>query len=382
MSELWYRDNLGIYVHIPFCIKKCNYCDFNSYEGMDDIFDAYIDAIFAEMQKIKLQVNDRRVDSIFIGGGTPSILPLGMISKIIKGLLENFVIERHTEITIEVNPCTLTIDKIKEYADAGINRLSLGLQAWQDEMLAFLGRQHTLQRFLNAYEDGVKNGFNNINVDLIFGIPGQTLHQWKQTIENVVLLKPKHVSCYSLSIEEGTKLSQMIKDNKNEIINDDEERKMYWQAVDILNKNGYSHYEISNFCFSGFQCRHNLKYWNANEYIGLGAGAHSYLNRKRYSNIKNVFEYIHNANKDDSYIIEEQLDDFCALKEHIMLNFRLIEGVDIKKIESIYKVDLFDIFEDKISKLINSGLIYKKDNSLRLTKKGIDYANQVFMEFL
>lgn len=382
MKEFTQNSNLGIYVHIPFCVKKCNYCDFTSCEGMDDVFESYIDAVIAEMQKINSHINYRIVDSVFIGGGTPSILPLGMIGKIMNELNKSFIIDNKAEITIEANPCTISPEKIKEYISSGINRLSLGLQAWQDEILVFLGRQHTLSRFLKAYEDAVKNGFDNINIDLIFGIPYQTLSQWKQTIQNVVSLKPKHVSTYSLSIEEGTKLFDILNNNQNEIINEDDERKMYWEAVDILNNNGYKHYEISNFSLSGYQCRHNLKYWDANEYIGLGAGAHSYLDRKRFSNIKNVLKYIENAGKYDIKTIEEELDEFSAVKEHIMLNFRLIDGVDINKFKSIYNINIIDIFKDKINKLINSELVYKKGDFLKLTKKGIDYANQVFIEFL
>ena len=286
-------DNIGIYIHIPFCRSKCYYCDFNSYAGREHLAGSYFDALFREITARSGHLGDRRVCSIFIGGGTPSLVDPGYITKLIDICRSHFHVEDDTEITMESNPGTLTYDKLQAYRDAGVNRLSIGLQAWQDRILKTIGRIHTRQQFVDNVEAAVKCGFDNINADLIFGLPGQTIENWTETLEAVSGFSAiKHISCYSLKIEEGTVLGDKLDAGMLQPVDDELDREMYHRAADMLAEKGYRWYEISNFAIPGFECRHNLLYWKTREYAGFGSGAHSYLDAARFSNVTGIEEYI------------------------------------------------------------------------------------------
>jgi oxygen-independent coproporphyrinogen-3 oxidase len=274
-------NNIGLYIHIPFCKKKCYYCDFNSYSGMDHLAGSYFDALKTEMGIMSEGLKDRPVKTVFIGGGTPSLVDPGCISGVLEDCSRLFSMSPNAEISMECNPGTLSIENLRAYRQAGINRLSIGLQAWQDRLLEGLGRIHRRQQFVENLEAAYRAGFTNINADLIFGLPGQNFEDWTETLEATTSLFADHhlthLSCYSLQIEEGTVFGDKYKACVLIPADDELDRKMYRYAVDFLAGKGYRHYEISNFAMPGYECKHNLIYWKAEEYAGFGAGAHSYL---------------------------------------------------------------------------------------------------------
>lgn len=287
------NESIGIYIHIPFCKSKCYYCDFNSYAGRDYLAGSYFDALYKEILIRSRSLENRRVSSIFIGGGTPSLTEPQYITGLIEICGKCFHVDNDAEISMESNPGTLSYDRLKAYRDAGVNRLSIGLQTWQDQLLESIGRIHSRKQFVDNVEDAVKCGFENINADLIFGLPGQTLEDWTETLEAVTGLGAiKHLSCYSLKIEERTVFGDRLDAGLLEPIDEELDRRMYHLAVDVLADKGYRWYEISNFAVPGYECRHNLLYWKAREYAGFGAGAHSHLDAVRFSNVAGIEEYI------------------------------------------------------------------------------------------
>ena len=295
--------NIGIYIHIPFCKQKCYYCDFISYSKKDNLIEEYINAILEEIKDVakgnKDDYENRKDDlflvkTIYIGGGTPSYINSKYIVKIVKLIKDEFKIAEDIEITLEVNPGTVNKEKLKDYYEIGINRLSIGLQSTNDELLKLIGRIHTYSEFEDAYNWARKVGFNNINADLIIGLPKQKIDDVEKSVKRLIELGLEHISVYSLILEEGTVLEKKVENKELELVSDDEERNMYWCAKKMLEENGYKHYEISNFAKNGYESKHNMDCWNQKEYIGFGVAAHSYTNNIRYSNIECVENYISN----------------------------------------------------------------------------------------
>ena len=284
---------LGIYIHIPFCKQKCKYCDFISYSNKEEKIKEYIKALQKEIQiKLKKYQKEYLVDTIYLGGGTPSYIKPEKIVDIIKTVKNIIQMKENVEITIEVNPGTVTKRKLEIYKNVGINRLSIGLQTTNHERLKQIGRIHTYEMFLETYQMAKEVGFTNINVDLMIGLPKQRLKEIETDLENILLLQPNHISIYSLIVEEGTVLEKELREGKLILPEEDLEREMYWKVKEILEKNEYEHYEISNFAKKGYQSKHNWNCWNQKEYLGFGIAAHSYMNNIRYSNIDNLQEYI------------------------------------------------------------------------------------------
>jgi len=380
------NDNeLGLYIHIPFCKSKCYYCDFNSYDSKNSIIPIYCEALIREIEYYQriVKPDNYQIKSIFIGGGTPSFIPQEYIYKILEKCRNAFKIQENAEITIEANPGTLSEEKLAVYKSAGINRLSIGLQAWQNNLLKSLGRIHTSDDFITNVIAARKLGISNISVDLIFGLPGQTLDEWLQTLDNVLNLGVNHLSCYSLKIEEGTMLEEKIKKGEMPLPDEDLDREMYHNTITKLNSKGFSHYEISNFSKLGFESRHNLIYWNVGLYIGLGAGAHSCFEGKRYNNEENPEDYVSqtfkgNIPKKDIVILNRQDN----ISEYLILGLRLIEGIKIEKFNQLFGKNLFELYQDKIDKLIERKLLNTENGYLKLTSLGLDLANQVFVEFI
>ncbi len=290
------NNEIGIYIHVPFCKQKCYYCDFNSYPGMDYLAGSYFNALKTEMDIMAEALCDRPVKTVFIGGGTPSLVDAAYIGGLLEDCGRLFKISPDAEITMECNPGTLSLDNLRIYRQAGVNRLSIGLQAWQDRLLESLGRIHRRQQFTENLEAAYRAGFTNINADLIFGLPGQSFEDWSETLEAVTSTfaghQLTHLSCYSLQIEEGTVFGDRFEAGGLIPAEDELDRKMYRHAIEFLKGMGYRHYEISNFALSGYECRHNLVYWRAEEYAGFGAGAHSYLDGKRFGNTAEIEKYI------------------------------------------------------------------------------------------
>lgn len=368
--------NFGVYVHIPFCQRKCKYCDFTSFDKCDEtIKEKYVEVLLQEIEECKIE---KQVATVYFGGGTPSVLPAEEIEKILAKIKQKFEVLQNAEITIEVNPGTVDSQKLKKYREIGINRLSIGLQSTQNRLLEMLGRIHGYEEFLETYQNARKIGFDNINVDLMLGLPNQSLEDLNQSLTEVISLKPEHISLYSLILEEGTELEKLVSQKKLEMIPEELERKMYWETKKILEQNGYCHYEISNFAKPNFQSKHNLDCWNQEEYIGFGVAAHSYVDKKRFSNVENLKEYLQHPSK----ILQEQQTFEEQAKEYMMLGLRKIQGVSISKFEQKFQIHPLFYFRFEISKLEDEGLLEVDLDEIRLTKKGLDLANLVFEEFV
>lgn len=377
------KNALALYIHIPFCKAKCNYCDFNSYAGREDDVPGYFDALKKEIELYKEKLQDFVFRTVFIGGGTPSLVSSKYIYDVFNLCKQRFNILHDAEVSIEVNPGTLSYEKLLSYKSMGINRLSIGLQAWQDRILKSLGRIHRVDEFVENYNLAKKVGFKNINIDLIFGLPVQTLNDWRETLKNVICLEPSHVSCYSLKIEDDTVFGRQL--TVGELISPDDglDRDMYYAAIDELCKHNYKHYEISNFSRPGFECKHNLVYWRGEQYIGLGAGAHSYFQGKRFNNILSLDRYSE-AILNNKNIIEnvDKIDYNEQISEFIILGLRLLDGINLSEFRQKFKKDIFELFGGKIKKLLKKDLLSIEGDKLMLTTSGLDFANQVFVEFI
>ncbi len=403
---------IGLYIHIPFCKHKCYYCDFVSYANKKKFFKKYVECVKKEIGKY---ARENRIMSehglepkyviktIYIGGGTPSLIDEEYIEDILKSIRKNFEITSNLEenyeaqdeeiknynsqieTTIEVNPGTVTKEKLLKYLECGINRLSIGLQAVQDNLLKEIGRIHTFEDFQNVYKWAREVGFKNINVDLMIGLPNQTLDDVKESTKKVMALKPEHISVYSLILEENTKLEDMVIKGKLELPDDEIERKMYWYVKKALEKHKYIHYEISNFARPGFESKHNSDCWNQNEYIGIGAAASSFMNNARYENTSDLEEYISNIENDKpskNIQLQELLDDESKIDEYMMLSLRKISGVNISEFKRKFNQNPIIRYNKILEKLIKEELIEIDGNNIRLSSKGIDLANLVWEEFI
>lgn len=373
----------GLYIHVPFCGSKCNYCDFNSYVGKLDLAEEYFACMKKEIDLYRDEMVFNKIGTIFIGGGTPSCVEHGFIGELLNVLRERYNVSEPCEITIESNPGTLTEEKLKAYRQYGINRISIGLQACQENLLKYLGRQHNTSDFISSVKMAKEAGFDNINADVIFGIPGQTLDEWKETLDVLTELNLTHISAYDLKIEEGTKFGEMLEIGKLIEMDDELDREMYHYAIDFLKKKGFNHYELSNFAKKGYECKHNLIYWNCIEYLGLGAGAHSYLQDIRFENQASIEGYIDYLSKGQKPVEERYVRDFCEkMAEYMFLGLRLIDGVSKEKFEDRFNQDIFATYADKIDKLKKKQLIETESGKIKLTNLGLDLANQVFVEFV
>lgn len=374
----------GIYIHIPFCKQKCFYCDFVSFCDKDEYIERYWQAIKKEIE-FKNKFTDSKISTIYFGGGTPSYIDANIIVDILKTIKENYTLTNDCEITIEVNPGTITKQKLEIYFNSGINRISIGLQTANDQLLKKIGRIHSYDEFIETYQLARQVGFKNINVDLMFGLPGQTVQDLKFSLENTIKLSPEHISVYSLILEEGTKLYDLVKENKVDLPYEDTERNMYWYIKNTLELNGYSHYEISNFSKKGYESKHNINCWKQMEYIGFGTAAHSYLDSKRFSNIESVKIYIENIESgkmEKNSIIHEEQDQEEIKKEFMLLGLRKIQGVNIQDFKNKFGDSPIFMYMNELSKLVDEGLIIIEEDNIRLTSKGLDLANIVWEEFV
>ncbi len=378
---------LGIYVHIPFCKKKCNYCDFVSFANQDNnTQEQYVQAVIKEIQNFKIKEQDAEITTIYIGGGTPSYVSEKGISRIIQSIYRKFNVSSNVEITLEINPGTITQEKVETYKAIGVKRLSIGLQSTDDVLLKTIGRIHTYNEFLDTYIMARKVGFDNINIDLMLALPNQSLEQMEESVKKVIRLNPEHVSVYSLILEEGTELEKQVKSGKFKLPTEDTERKMYWLVKNELKRAGYNHYEISNFAKKGYESKHNLNCWNQQEYIGFGLAAHSYYDEVRYSNIRDLKQYIANCNRGDfannKHIEESNRTKEQIAKEYMMLGLRKLEGISISEFQRKFEMNPLFYFRFEMSKLQEQDLIEVDLDNVRLTDKGLDFANLVFEEFV
>lgn len=391
---------LELYIHIPFCVKKCDYCDFLSAPSDDKTKKLYVDALIREIELSRKQMEKYIIDTVFIGGGTPSILDDEMLSEIMKALKANCHMEEDAEITIECNPGTVTEENLLAYKESGINRISFGLQSANDSELKSIGRIHNYAQFLESYRLARKCGFQNINIDLMSALPGQTEKSYKDTLEKIIGLNPEHISAYSLIVEEGTELKKKVDSamaKGNYILpKEDEERRMYYMTKTMLERAGYSRYEISNYAKNGYKCRHNEGYWKRKEYLGFGIGAASLYKEERYNNIAKIDFYIEemleNSSDTDGRLQENVLESIREnhqklskqeqMEEFMFLGLRMTEGISIEEFEKQFDVSLKEIYGAQTDKLISQRLMKEEDGNLFLTERGIDISNYVMAEFM
>jgi oxygen-independent coproporphyrinogen III oxidase len=374
-------EDLGLYIHIPFCRSKCYYCDFNSYSNKEYLQDRYVDSVIKEIELRSEIINNHRIKSIFIGGGTPTYLNYDSLFKLLSYLNKNIC--EVDEFSCEANPGTLTNEKLKLLKECGVNRLSIGLQSWNDNILKSIGRIHNTEEFLSNYDRARKLGFDNINIDIMFSIYGQTIKDLENTLENVIALKPEHISCYSLIIEEGTLVSKKVNNGEIEEVDEETDREMYYLAVDKLKKAGYERYEISNFALPGFECRHNIIYWKTKPYLGIGAGAHSFIADVRFSNEESPETYIEKIETKKLPVSKvEMLTYDDRMSEFMFMGLRMDRGIEFDEFKARFGKEMRNVYGLEIDNLNKKGLINLADNRIKLTEVGIDLSNQVFVDFL
>lgn len=378
---------LGLYVHIPFCISKCKYCDFNSYKIDKISKETYLQDLKMEMSMYKNELEKNNIkdeiSSIFLGGGTPSILSPLELKNIFKSINENFNIKKDAEITVECNPGTLTKEKLIMMKEIGVNRLSIGLQAVQNHHLKNIGRIHTYEEFEKNYKEAIEVGFENINIDLMYCLPNQSLDDWKETLEKITELNPSHISAYSLILEEGTELYDMYKNKEFDLIDEDTDINLYNYTIEYLKSNGYNQYEISNYSKSNKECKHNILYWKCESYIGVGPGASGYINGRRYNNVEGLNEY-HEKIIDNKKPInhEEILSIEDKIQEKIFMGLRMNEGIKYDDFKKNFNIDFRNKYKSQIETLLARKLLKESEEGIMLTQKGREISNSVFVEFI
>lgn len=369
----------SLYIHIPFCVRKCLYCDFLSGVYEAPVREAYVQALIAELERESVFYKNRTVETIFFGGGTPSLLTKRQLARLMAAIHRSFQVSERAEISFEMNPGTAEQEKLNRMRALGINRLSIGLQSDDDELLKRLGRIHSLEQFQNAYEMARKAGFTNINIDMMSALPGQRLAGYEKTLRTVTGYAPEHISAYSLIIEEGTPFYRAFAEHRLDLPEEEEEREMYYRTKELLREAGYERYEISNYAKKGFACRHNLAYWRRTDYAGFGIGAASLIDGVRYSNVRELKQYLTQTH------IKRQIEPLTksdAMEEFLFLGLRCMEGIRVSEFERQFGLSIEAVYEQQIKELIGGGLLETEGDCLRLTESGIDVSNYVFEKFL
>lgn len=383
MNKMKYK-SIELYIHIPFCVQKCRYCDFLSFASTKERKERYVQALCQEIRETGhyIQEENSTVRSVFIGGGTPSILEVEQMKEIVSAVFRSFTVEEGAEISMEANPGTLNREKLQAYHNMGINRISIGLQSTEDDCLKKLGRIHTYQEFESNYQQAREAGFDNINIDLMSALPGQTLSSYKNTLETVLALRPEHISSYSLILEEGT---PFYEDDTliAQLPDEDTEREMYELTKSMLAEHGYKRYEISNYAREGRECLHNLGYWDDVPYLGMGLGASSYWKDGRFSNTSDIQAYIDQPfssfeDREDYQIIsrEEQMEEF------MYLGLRKMRGVSLSSFKEKFGIDMETVYGAVIDQFLQMNLLQRDGGRLSLTDQGINVSNRIFTEFL
>lgn len=366
--------NAGLYIHIPFCVKKCAYCDFPSYSGMEYVFEQYIDALLLEAQKYK----EAEIETVFIGGGTPTCLSAENLERLLIGINNTFKISPSAEFSAEANPGTIDSKKLWVLKNYGVNRLSIGVQSFDDDELKMLGRIHDSKAAIKTVELA-KKYFDNINIDIMTAIPRQNKESLMRTVKTAVNLGTNHLSCYSLIIEEGTEFYDLFSEGKLDLCTEDEDREMYEALCAYLKGSGFERYEISNFAKPGSRCRHNFKYWKTEDYIGIGAAAHSCINGKRFNNSANIHKYIASPGTPEEVT---ELTEEDLIGEYVMMALRTSDGVNFNEFYSRFGKNFSQVFRKQIDKFKDTGFVNITENGFALTEKGFDVSNSIMCEFL
>lgn len=374
---------IGLYVHIPFCHSKCYYCDFLSFPNKGEE-DTYVKALIKEIEHYGHKVRGvHTISSLFIGGGTPTVLSPFLLDEVCKAIRLNFDIEEDAEWTVEANPGTILKEHVESFKRNGVNRVSLGLQAVQDQKLKAIGRIHVFEdwkRSINLLRD---QGITNINTDIMFALPGQTLEEWEETIQTMIDFDLPHISAYSLIIEEGTVFGNRYKAGILKSMDEELDRQMYECVKERFKQAGYEQYEISNWCKDGLECRHNVLYWESGSYLGIGIGSHGYMDGKRYHNTTSFKEYIEAAGDIEKLVTEsEEITEKNAMEEFMFLGLRMLRGISIEAFYERFGKTIFQVYGETIEKWIKDEIIVQNKDRLYLSDKGIDLSNQVFISFL
>lgn len=398
---------LGLYVHIPFCRSRCRYCDFNSYDGISYFIPEYLSALEKEARVWSPLLINSDFVTVYVGGGTPTVLDTYQLEQLMRVLYDSFHMSSEVEITVEVNPESAGVDKLRLLNSVGVNRLSIGVQSLIDTELKMLGRCHSVADTMRAYHIAREIGFENVNIDLIYGLPEQTLSRWRSNIEQAIQLNPEHLSLYALTLEPHTVLADEIVRGLLPEPSPDLTAEMYQLAEEMLASAGYRHYEISNWALTGYECRHNVGYWKNGRYVGLGAGAHSHLGACRFANVASPFEYERCLRQNDfkrpegfpeEYMVVlpwqaladggwpvasfECLDRRTILYDSMMLGLRLIDGLNTETLLPLFDRSIEDTYHDELRRLAEDGLIEKEGNIVRLSAKGRLLSNEVFVRLL
>jgi oxygen-independent coproporphyrinogen-3 oxidase len=374
-------DIAALYIHIPFCKRKCKYCSFISFDSHINDIPAYIGALKKELE---LRSGDCRIDSVYFGGGTPSLLSLEQLSGILDTAGKYFQIADDAEISMEANPGTIDTKYLSAIKGASVNRLSIGVQSFNDDELCMLGRIHSSEDAVKAIKDARTSGFDNLNIDLIYGLPGQTVDDWKENLLKALEIDPEHISLYALTLEPDEALFKEIEAGQLHEISADTAASQYELAEELLQRYGYVHYEISNWAKPGMECRHNLVYWQGGEYLGAGVAAHSYSRKRRSANTGDLDKYITSLSQNTlpAQDVDESIDHELEIAESIILGLRLCNGINLKDFEKRYGIDIINSYSRQIDELSGFGLIEYDTVNLRLTPRGRLLGNEVFWRFL
>ena len=392
---------LALYAHIPFCETKCPYCDFNTFAGIDGLMPSYVAALRRELAAWGDVLAHPEVETVFFGGGTPSYLPAEDMSSVVETIRSTFHVAPAAEVTLEANPGDLTAAKLAAYLECGVNRLSIGVQSLSDRLLDVLGRRHSTDDAVDAYQMAMASGFNNVSIDLMYGLPYQTMDDWEETLVGAVRLSPPHISMYCLTLEAGTPLEQQVKSGQMPEPDSDLAADMYLAAQDALGQRGYRQYEISNWSQPGFESRHNMTYWRNQPFLGVGPGAHSYLPGFRFFNLKSPREYIRrvppefSSQVDRPWVISreaiegmpavdgvEAIDRPLEMADTLMMGLRLDTGVSTVEFTRRFGVTLSHAYDGAIDELTSVNLVETVDGWVRLTPRGRLLGNEVFSRFL
>lgn len=377
------KKDLGLYIHIPFCARKCEYCDFLSWSAGEEEREQYVEALLLEIESYREFAKGYCVSTIFIGGGTPSVLLPKQMERILQKVYEVFELEKRPEITIEINPGTVNEEKLQCYKENGVNRLSMGLQSVNNEKLRLLGRIHTYQDFVGSYELARKVGFDNISLDLISSIPGQTLQDWKKELETATAQKPEHISVYQLIIEEGTPFYEKYAEHPELLPDEETSREIYLWTGKFLKEAGYEQYEISNYTKSGKESRHNLKYWERGDYLGLGLGAASMVRNIRMSNTKDMKTYLERCTQPKTMREDVQfLEEPRQIEEFMFLGLRKTRGVSKKEFRRTFGREMDMVYEKALHKCLENGMLLEHKDRIFLSEEGTLLSNMVLSEFL
>lgn len=377
------RNDLGLYLHIPFCMKKCGYCDFLSWKGTEEEQEIYVQSLIREIGSYEEFAKNYKVSTVFVGGGTPSILTGEQMERIFDAISKVFWLEKRPEITLEMNPGTVTVEKLKAYKRAGVNRLSMGLQSVKNENLKMLGRVHTYEEFLHSYELARQEKFDNISIDLISSLPGQTLESWEEELRQAIDLNPEHVSVYQLILEEGTPFYEKYANHPELLPTEEISRDIYLLTGKLLKEAGYEQYEISNYAKPGNESRHNLKYWERKDYLGLGLGAASMVRNIRMSNTRDMKTYLERCEQPKTMREDvEFLEEPRQMEEFMFLGLRKTRGVSRKEFRRIFGQELDMVYEKALYKCLENGLLKEHKDRIFLSEEGMLLSNLVMSEFL